>query len=597
MENLEDKTKKQLLKEIDQLKVKITELEKSNSEVKRTEEALRESEEKYKAMYEETPLSYQSLDINGNFLDVNPKWLNTLGYSSKEVIGKWFGDFLHPDYVEHFRKNFPEFKKRGYVNDVQFYIRKKNGEHIYISFEGCIGYTPAGEFKQTYCVFKDITKEHEFEKQLKESEAKFKTLVTNSEEIVYVIAKDGTFLLSEGKGLAKLGVEPGQVVGASVFDLYKEYPEMLDEMRRTFNGETITSEAKIGDIYFRNWYTPQKNEEGEIIGLLGLSVNTTEQKLAEEEIKKSNSLLSSIIDSPGNLIMFALDTDYKYLSFNKAHAKEMKAIYGADIEVGKLIFSFMPNEKDISKAKINYKRVLKGERFSEIQEYGDAHSRFWYELIFNPIIDTSLNITGFTVFVTNITDRKKSEIEIQRFSRIFEDSLNEIFLFDAETLNFTQVNSAAQKNLGYTMEELQKMTPLDIKPEFKIESFAELVEPLRKGEQDKIVFETVHQRKDQSLYDVEVHLQLLHFENQSLFTAIILDITTRKQSEEELKVKSEFLESLIQQSPLPTFVIDDKGILLVVNEAFMKLYAVPDKDLILGLNALSDPTNIKHGVD
>ena len=57
------------------------------------------------------------------------------------------------------------------------------------------------------------------EKALRESEEKFRTLVTNAEEIVYMIAKDGTFLLSEGKGLSKLGLKPGQVVGQSVFEI------------------------------------------------------------------------------------------------------------------------------------------------------------------------------------------------------------------------------------------------------------------------------------------------------------------------------------------------------------------------------------------
>lgn len=128
---------------------------------------------------------------------------------------------------------------------------------------------------------------HESMADLKFSENKFRTLVTKSEEIVYMIQIDGTFILSEGKGLAKLGMKPGQVVGKSVFELYKDYPAMLDSMRKTFAGETSTLELNIGGIYFRNWYTPHINQNGEIIGLMGLSVNITEQKLAEEEIKAS----------------------------------------------------------------------------------------------------------------------------------------------------------------------------------------------------------------------------------------------------------------------------------------------------------------------
>jgi PAS domain S-box-containing protein len=97
---------------------------------------------------------------------VNPTWLSTLGYNREEVLGKFYADFLHPDWKPHFEENFPAFKKRGYVNDVQFKIRHKDGHYLYISFEGCIGYYPDGSFKQTYCVFKDITKQKQAEEEL-----------------------------------------------------------------------------------------------------------------------------------------------------------------------------------------------------------------------------------------------------------------------------------------------------------------------------------------------------------------------------------------------------------------------------------------------
>ena len=131
----------------------------------------------------------------------------------------------------------------------------------------------------------------------------------------------------------------------------------------------------------------------------------------------------------------------------------------------------------------------------------------------------------------DITERKQAEKEIARFSRIFEDSLNEIYLFDVDSLKFVQMNRAAQHNLGFSMEELQEMTPVDIKPEFTPESFAELLVPLRKGKKEIIVFETIHQRKDSSIYDVEVHLQLLKLDNEELFVGIILDITDKKKQE------------------------------------------------------------------
>jgi len=139
-----------------------------------------------------------------------------------------------------------------------------------------------------------MTQIRQAERALQESEEKFKTLVTNTEEIVFMVDKNGTFLLSEGKGLAILGLKPGQVVGTSVFELYKDYPQMLAEMRQTFDGETVTNEVNVDGNYFRNWYTPHKNHEGKIIGILGLSVNITEQKQAEQRLQSYQQRLKAL---------------------------------------------------------------------------------------------------------------------------------------------------------------------------------------------------------------------------------------------------------------------------------------------------------------
>jgi len=147
---------------------------------------LRESEEKFKALYDNAPLSYQSLDKDGSFIDVNPTWIRTLGYKRDEVIGKFYQDFLHPDYQEHFQKNFPAFKKRGYVHDVQFKIRHKDGHYLDISFEGSIAYHPDGNFKQTYCVFQDITDRKKTKNNLRLSDEKFRRYVEQASEGIYL---------------------------------------------------------------------------------------------------------------------------------------------------------------------------------------------------------------------------------------------------------------------------------------------------------------------------------------------------------------------------------------------------------------------------
>jgi diguanylate cyclase (GGDEF)-like protein/PAS domain S-box-containing protein len=138
------------------------------------------------------------------------------------------------------------------------------------------------------------------------------------------------------------------------------------------------------------------------------------------------------------------------------------------------------------------------------------------------------------IFV-DLTDRKKAEDMLARLGRILDDSTNEIYVFDADTLHFVQVNHGGLRNLGYTMEELKTLTPLDLKPGFTRQSFESLLAPLRRGETRALVFEAAHKRKDGSLYPVEVRLQLSQTESPPVFVAIIQDITERRQSEEQLR--------------------------------------------------------------
>ena len=134
-----------------------------------------------------------------------------------------------------------------------------------------------------------------------------------------------------------------------------------------------------------------------------------------------------------------------------------------------------------------------------------------------------------------ISEREFAEKKAIRFGHILERSLNEIYVFDAETFKFIQVNEGARKNLGYTMEELQDLTPLDIKTEFTEDAFRKLAAPLRTGFRDVIIFKTVHKRKDESHYPVEVHLQYVAFDPSPVFVAIIIDITDKLRMEDRLQ--------------------------------------------------------------
>ncbi len=127
------------------------------------------------------------------------------------------------------------------------------------------------------------------------------------------------------------------------------------------------------------------------------------------------------------------------------------------------------------------------------------------------------------------------------FGELLDKSRSEIYIFATDTLRFLHVNLGARENLGYSLETLQGMTPVDIKPEFTHSDFMMLMEPLTSGKTDKLFFATVHERKDGSSYPVDVHVQREVHAGEPVYLAIILDVTERRQVEDHARELEEQL--------------------------------------------------------
>ena len=187
-----------------------------------------------------------------------------------------------------------------------------------------------------------------------------------------------------------------------------------------------------------------------------------------------------------------------------------------------------------------------GENIGRIEAVQRHDAIYLYLYVFLVI---ALILVAWRLLVRSLRDiigRRQAEELAVRLGRIVESSLNEVYIFDARTLKFTQVNYGARNNLGYDMEELADLTPLDLKPEFTLETFEDAIRPLRDGSKDVKVFETVHKRKDGTLYDVEVHLQFMRQEVPPVFVAIIQDITERKRAETLRKTHARRLRLLLE---------------------------------------------------
>ena len=146
-----------------------------------------------------------------------------------------------------------------------------------------------------------------------------------------------------------------------------------------------------------------------------------------------------------------------------------------------------------------------------------------------------------------------------RLSAILEQTLNEIYLIDIESLRFDYVNRCAQRNLGYSMDALRTMTPLHINPELDEVSFRKMTDALLAGEKEVLIFETMHMRADGTIYPVEVHLQVFERLERAEFLAITLDITIRRRAEAALRESETRFRTLANTIPQLAWIANTDG--------------------------------------
>ena len=258
---------------------------------KHMENNLKASEKRFSDLFEKAPLGYQSLDENGCFNDVNEAWLATLGYSKEEVIGKWFGDFLANEYVDSFRNRFPMFKELGKIQS-EFEMKHKNGNLLTISFNGRIGYKNNGDFDKTHCILHDVTEERRAERELIESEEKYRLLYSEMDQglalhkiildengkpvdFIYVDINDSFTRL--------LGVTREMAIGKRIREVMPKIEEYwIDEFGKVaLTGESSYYENYLettDKYYSTHTYSPKKDYFAVIV------TDITEQRKSHENI-------------------------------------------------------------------------------------------------------------------------------------------------------------------------------------------------------------------------------------------------------------------------------------------------------------------------
>ncbi|MBD2079254.1 PAS domain S-box protein [Leptolyngbya sp. FACHB-17] len=134
---------------------------------------------------------------------------------------------------------------------------------------------------------RDITEQSHTQKSLIASEKLLRTVVINTPTILYALDKNGVYTLCEGKGLETFGVQPGVLVGQSIYEFYRDYPQVIRDFDRVLQGEEHRSILEFGGAFYDNRATPIRSTEGEVIGLIGVATDVTAQRQAEIELQQT----------------------------------------------------------------------------------------------------------------------------------------------------------------------------------------------------------------------------------------------------------------------------------------------------------------------
>lgn len=394
-------------------------------------QGLQESETRFRMLYENAPAGYQSLDPEGRIIEVNHTWLNALGYSRDEVIGRWFADFLTRQSIEIFKDCFPHLLGAGEVHGIELEMIKKDGSNITVSLEGRISRDVLRGTRHTHCLFTDITERKRIEDALKQSEEKYRSLVEHANEGI-TITQDGKLKYVNPKLAEISGYTVEELMARNLADFI--HPEDLElvaqgELRRLRGEQFIEIYSfrainKWGDIRWMETNSVMVNWENRP-ATLNFLTDITERKEAQKTIEKQREEYRIIFDSVRPMIAY-LNKEGVFLRINKSGAnflgKEPREI------VGKTVYDLFPADEADQIIRDNDEAMNSGTaKFGLVRQYSSpVGAKRWANIDRIPYFDDNGNITGIIAFIQDITRRKLAEDKLQESYESLQNSLEDI---------------------------------------------------------------------------------------------------------------------------------------------------------------------------
>jgi PAS domain S-box-containing protein len=522
------------------------------TEAKQAKEALVESEQRYRDLYQEAPIAYFSLRAaDGSIRRCNRAALCLLGYDW-ETISQVKAFDLYADTPEgkgRAREVFQRFKAGESIRDIELQMRRGDGGTLWVSLSVEPIFGDDGAVVESRSMAVDITERKAAEEALKQSQRRLRTVIKAAPMILWAIDPSGIIRFSDGRALEMLGLQPGQLVGQSVFDVYRGYPEALAAIKQGLSGEEFTLDVEVGGHFWENSYIPQRDEAGKVKGLVGISIDVTDRRAARQAIQQSERRFRALVENAPDAVVlvdatgalrFVSPAFTQILGYDQSDFVEMSPlefIHPEDLALATTLFGDLVKEPG-------------GRRSGEVRVRSSDGSIRWCEATgTNHLHDPA--IQAMVVNLRDITDRKWAEEELleseERFRMLAEASLVGIFIIQGTA--FSYVNAAAANMFGYDAAEMiGQLGPMELThPEGHAPS-GEYMMSCLSGQAPKTPFSIRGIHRDGHSIDCELMASGVNIKGETAIVGTIVEVTERKQAEENAERDRRFFESIINLS-------------------------------------------------
>ncbi len=351
-----------------------------------------------------------TLDTYGLIVDINPAGQRIAGLTTAEALGQPIAKVFSawpPSLIERYQQALEALDE----------VMIDEGEtQRWYELRLLPLYSQRKQFIGRIITIRDITEQKRIEEALNQEHNLLRTVIDNVPDQIFARDIDSRFTLCNKSDARAMGIDnPDVLIGKNDYDFYPpELAALYQADNRTvmesgqpiFNREE-PSRAKDGQLRWTlTTKVPLRDPQGQVIGLVGIARDVTEQKRAEEQLRK---LAHAVEASPASIVITDDRGNIEYVNpkFTQMSGYSMEEVIGQNPRILKTDYT-SPQIYEQLWQTITSGHEWRGE-FCNRKKNGDI---FWELASISPLIDQTGNITHFVGVKEDITERKKMEDEL-----------------------------------------------------------------------------------------------------------------------------------------------------------------------------------------